>query len=100
MRLWQRAPWARSRAGPVHAGAARAGQVTGRAGDAADFETDMSQLGDRAPAVRALLTALAWGRGPGLPRHGIWVPVARALAAGTGQSNGPVTGKDVRFLLR
>ena len=43
------------------------------------------RLGDKTPVARALLEALAWAKGPGLPWENIWVPVARALAdAGAG----------------
>ena len=44
------------------------------------FDEDLARLGDKEPLARALLTALAWAKGPGLPWENIWVPVARALA--------------------
>jgi WD40 repeat protein len=52
---------------------------------AAAFEEDLGRLGERAPTARVLLEALAWARGPGLPRETIWVPVARALASLRGE---------------
>ena len=53
----------------------------------AAFDEDLRHgLGGRQPTARALLAALAWAKGPGLPWESIWVPVAQALAtrAGTG----------------
>ncbi|HEV2370943.1 MAG TPA: WD40 repeat domain-containing protein [Streptosporangiaceae bacterium] len=64
------------------------------------LEADLARLGDRSAVARVLLTALAWGRGPGLPRQGIWVPAARALAAVGPVPVGAVTDSDVRWLLR
>ena len=64
------------------------------------FDEDLARLGNQEPLARALLTALAWARGPGLPWENIWVPVARALVrrdGGPGQP--PVAGDDVRWLL-
>jgi len=64
------------------------------------FDEDLARLGNQEPLARALLTALAWARGPGLPWENIWVPVARALVrrdGGTGHP--PITGEDVRWLL-
>ena len=46
----------------------------------AAFDEDLRHLGKRESAARALLTALAWANGPGLPWETIWIPVARALA--------------------
>ena len=64
------------------------------------FDEDLARLGNQEPLARALLTALAWARGPGLPWENIWVPVARALVR---RDRGPgrplVTGEDVRWLL-
>jgi WD40 repeat protein len=64
----------------------------------AAFDEDLGRLGKREPTVRALLAALAWAKGPGLPWETIWVPVARALAAGTGTGTPPLDDKDVRWL--
>ncbi len=64
------------------------------------FDEDLARIGNQEPLARALLTALAWARGPGLPWENIWVLVARALVrrdGGPGQP--PVTGEDVRWLL-
>ena len=41
------------------------------------FDEDLARLGDKQPLARALLAALAWAKGPGLPWENIWVPVAR-----------------------
>jgi AAA ATPase domain len=60
------------------------------------FDEDLARLGDRTPVARALLEALAWAQGPGLPWENIWVPVARALAGPGGQL---ITNDDVRWLL-
>ena len=49
----------------------------------AAFDEDLRRLGKREPAARALLTALAWAKGPGLPWERIWVPVAQVMAAHT-----------------
>jgi hypothetical protein len=64
------------------------------------FDEDLARLGNKEPLARALLRALAWARGPGLPWEDIWVPVARALVrrdGGPGQP--PISGEDVRWLL-
>src|ERR1051326_3151657 len=67
----------------------------------ARFESAAARWGNRGARARVLLTALAWGRGPGLPREGAWGPVANALAACGGDRLGaPVTDGDVRWLLR
>ena len=64
------------------------------------FDEDLARLGNQEPLARALLTALAWARGPGLPWENIWVPVARALVRrDRGPGRPPVTGEDVRWLL-
>jgi DNA-binding beta-propeller fold protein YncE len=63
------------------------------------FDEDLARLGARTANARALLTALAWARGPGLPWEGIWTPVARAVSAGTGPGQAPITDEDVRWLL-
>src|SRR5262249_38092512 len=67
---------------------------------AARLERELGWLGDRAARSRALLVALAWACGPGLP-SAVWVTVARALAPGGGAAaDPPVTNADVRRLLR
>ena len=52
------------------------------------FDEDLARLGDKEPLARALLAALAWAKGPGLPWENIWVPVARALAEHDGTQPG------------
>src|ERR1051326_9025881 len=54
----------------------------------ARFESAAARWGNRGARARVLLTALAWGRGPGLPREGAWGPVANALAACGGDRRG------------
>jgi WD40 repeat protein len=61
------------------------------------FEEDLARLTDNVPVAHALLRALAWANGPGLPWENIWVPVARALAGGDTERT--VTDSDVRQLL-
>lgn len=63
------------------------------------FDKDLSRLKAREPATRALLTALAWAKGPGLPWESIWVPVARAVAAHTETGTPDLNDDDVRWLL-
>ena len=64
------------------------------------FDEDLARLGGKAPLARALLRALAWARGPGLPWENIWVPVARALAEdGNGTPQSPITDEHVRWLI-
>jgi WD40 repeat protein len=63
------------------------------------FDEDLRQLGGREPVARALMTALAWAKGPGLPRKTIWVPVARALVTVAGHGKLRVDLSDVRWLL-
>jgi WD40 repeat protein len=64
------------------------------------FDEDLARLGPEQPLARALLGALAWAKGPGLPWETIWVPVARALAEG-GETVDPssITNADIRWLL-
>ena len=64
------------------------------------FDQDLARLEHQQPLARALLEALAWAKGPGLPWEMIWVPVARALAERTGTPGPPpITNDDVRWLL-
>ena len=49
------------------------------------FDEDLARLAGKAPLARALLQALAWARGPGLPWENIWVPVTRALLRQNGE---------------
>ena len=60
------------------------------------FKEDLARLGDRAPIATALLRALAWAEGSGLPWENVWVPVARALADPGSER---ITNDDVRWLL-
>ncbi|HEV2377997.1 MAG TPA: WD40 repeat domain-containing protein [Streptosporangiaceae bacterium] len=61
------------------------------------WEESLARLGERAGRVRALLAALAFARGSGLPRRGLWADVATGLLPGA--TGTPVTGMDVRWLL-
>jgi WD40 repeat protein len=64
------------------------------------FDEDLARLGHRQPLARALLAALAWARGPGLPWETIWAPVARAVTQPGDGSGGPVIDDDgIRWLL-
>jgi WD40 repeat protein len=63
------------------------------------FDEDLARLGMRERKVRALLTALAWTQGPGLPWENIWVPVARALTVEEGPPIRALADTDVRWLL-
>jgi WD40 repeat protein len=68
-------------------------------GVGAAFEGDLARLGDRSGTARALLTALAWAKGPGLPWENIWVPVAsaiRRMLPGVGRER--LGDADVRWL--
>lgn len=65
----------------------------------AAFDEDLGRLGDREPVAKALLAALAWARGTGLPWETIWVPVAQELASLSGNSALSVGDNDVRWLL-
>jgi WD40 repeat protein len=65
----------------------------------AAFDEDLRHLGEREPTARALLTALAWANGPGLPWETIWIPVARALASLDAASMPQLENADVRWLL-
>ena len=63
------------------------------------FDEDLARLGGKAPLARALLTALAWAKGPGLPWENVWIPVARALAEDSDDADQPpITDEDVRWL--
>ncbi len=44
------------------------------------FEEDLGRLGSQAGVARALLRALAWAKGPGLPWEYVWARVATELA--------------------
>ena len=63
------------------------------------FDEDLRRLGKHEPAARALMTALAWAKGPGMPWETIWVPVARALASWAGAGTLRLERSDVRWLL-
>ena len=64
------------------------------------FDEDLARLGDKRPLAQALLEALAWAKGPGLPWEMIWLPVARALAERGGKPyRTSITNDDVRWLL-
>lgn len=43
------------------------------------FDAGLTRLGERSGRARALLTALAWAKGPGLPWEYLWVAVANAI---------------------
>ncbi|MCX4632872.1 caspase family protein [Streptomyces sp. NBC_01443] len=66
------------------------------------FDEDLKELGSRAASARPLLEALAWARGPGMPREGLWIPVAQALAdrrhIEQEESRPPITDDDIRWL--
>ncbi|MFF5491377.1 caspase family protein [Streptomyces virginiae] len=68
------------------------------------FDEDLKELAGRRSSARPLLEALAWARGPGMPREGLWIPVAQALAdrrhVGQEESRPPITDGDVDWLLK
>src|SRR5256885_438612 len=64
----------------------------------AALETDLTRLGGRSPLARAMLAALAWAQGPGLPGS-IWVGVAGTPLTGEWEARA-VTRRHVRWLLR
>ena len=64
------------------------------------FDEDLARLGDKQQLARALLTALAWAKGPGLPWETIWAPAARAITEPGDRSSELVIGDDgIRWLL-
>jgi WD40 repeat protein/energy-coupling factor transporter ATP-binding protein EcfA2 len=63
------------------------------------FNADLARIGNREGKVRALLSALAWAQGPGLPWEKIWIPVAQALTANSGPAYLALVDSDVRWLL-
>ncbi|MEU9397668.1 AAA family ATPase [Streptomyces sp. NPDC048324] len=64
------------------------------------FEEELALLGDEALLARAVLTALAWANGPGLPWENIWARVATALTGRPGEEGFiSVKNSDVRWLL-
>ena len=75
-----------------------ADQLPASVGEA--FDEDLRRLGKREPAARALLTALAWAKGAGLPWETIWVPVAQALATTAGDGAPQLDDAQVTWLLR
>ena len=67
----------------------------------ASFDQDLARLGDKEPLARALLTALAWAKGPGLPRTDVWVLAASALINSDGIHYArQITDEDVSWLLQ
>jgi WD40 repeat protein len=69
------------------------------AGVGVAFDEDLHRL-EREATARALLAALAWAKGPGLPWETIWVPVAQALATLAGTSTLHLDDlEDVQWLL-
>ena len=65
----------------------------------AAFDEDLRRLGKREPTARALLTALAWANGPGLPWERIWVPVAQIIATHAATDASRLGDNHVRWLL-
>ena len=63
------------------------------------FEEDLARLGNNRPRAVALLAALAWARGPGLPWETIWALVAEATGELNEGSDLTLTSEDVRWLL-
>ena len=65
------------------------------------FDQDLARLGDKEPLARTLLAALAWAKGPGLPRGDTWTLVAAALmrSDGTRYPHSSITDEDVSWLL-
>jgi WD40 repeat protein len=64
------------------------------------FDEDLARLGDKQPLARALLTALAWARGPGLPWETIWAPAARAITELSDSSGAlEISDDGIRWLL-
>ncbi|HEV2370912.1 MAG TPA: WD40 repeat domain-containing protein [Streptosporangiaceae bacterium] len=94
MKRWLGVPAVRGRARRANG----AGAWDPLAGTPGALEADLGRLGERASLARLLLTALAWGRGPGLPPE-CWVSAARALAGLGGLPVTPVDS-DVRWVLR
>ncbi len=90
---------ARGRAEPVNV-TSQDWQTELPASVAGAFDEDLARLGDKQSLARTLLTALAWAKGPGLPRENIWTPVARAVAhLNGGTAHPPITDDSIRWLL-
>ncbi len=68
-------------------------------GIAEAFEEDLARLGGKRPVAQALLMALAWAKGPGLPWEGIWATVAEAISRLNVDTDFSITNEDVRWLL-
>ena len=71
----------------------------GRPDIAAIFEDNLDSFGDDRPLLKHLLAALAWARGPGLPRQGVWLPIAQCLASVEGLDGTQIEGKHVQDVL-
>jgi hypothetical protein len=52
----------------------------GRPDTAAIFEANLDSLGEDRALLKHVLAALAWAKGPGLPRQEVWLPIAQSLA--------------------
>ena len=65
----------------------------------AAFDEDLLRLGKR-QGRRALLTALSWAKGAGLPWETIWVPVAQVSATSAGDGAPQLDDAQVKWLLR
>ena len=63
------------------------------------FDADLARLGGWSTRARALLTALAWAKGPGLPWENVWVPVVNAIRPALAtRTPEPLRDDDVRRL--
>lgn len=63
------------------------------------FNEDLANLGTFEARARALLTALAWAQGPGLPWESIWTRVAQDVANTENTYTQTLGSGDVRWLL-
>ena len=63
------------------------------------FDNNMETLGSRAIKTKIVLAALAWAKGPGLPRPGIWLAVAQCLAEQQGLDPSVITSEDIQYAL-
>jgi hypothetical protein len=70
-----------------------------RLGSSGVFSVELARFGSDAHRARELLTALAWSRGLGLPRVGIWPAVATAVAGLPGGSGRRYGQTDVIWVL-
>ena len=63
------------------------------------FARGLESFGSHSSRVKAVLTALAWSEGRGLPRSVVWPAIASAIAAAEGTYSQAIKDEDIQYVL-